>query len=172
MLETLRLKLVPLSHDQLLLYKNDPQALAGNLEVRYLERQHDPATIHDLEEAIEFWISNTKKYKAHFQWYTNWEIILKAEQLAIGGIGFAGLPDESGKSMIGYGLDTRFHGRGYATEALTALIGWGFTNNDLATIIADTPLQNIPSQRVLTKNGFVETNRDAELIHWILPRPE
>jgi ribosomal-protein-alanine N-acetyltransferase len=61
MLETLRLKLVPLSHDQLLLYKNDPQALAGNLEVRYLERQHDPATAHDLEEAIEFWIKQHEK---------------------------------------------------------------------------------------------------------------
>jgi ribosomal-protein-alanine N-acetyltransferase len=172
MLETLRLKLVPLSHDQLLLYKNDPQALAKNLDVRYVERQHDPATAHDLEEAIEFWINNTKKHQPHFQWYTNWEIILKSEQLAIGGIGFAGLPDESGKSMIGYGLDTRFHGCGYATEALTALIGWGFTNNDLVTIIADTPLRNTPSHRVLIKNGFVEANRDTELIHWILPRAE
>jgi RimJ/RimL family protein N-acetyltransferase len=170
MLETLRLKLVPLSHEQVLLYKNDPQMLAMNLGVRYLERHHDPATIHDLHEAIEFWLNNTREHQPHFQWFTNWEIILKSEQVGIGGIGFAGLPDDNGKSMVGYGLDTRFHGCGYATEALTALIGWGFFNKDLTSIIADTPLQNIPSQKVLLKNAFRETDRDADLIHWILPR--
>ena len=111
MLETHRLILVPLTHDQLLLYKYDPPALAKNLGVQYTERQHDPATMGDLAEALEFWISQTFLQSHRFEWYTNWEIILKEEPLAIGGIGFSGFPDEEGKSfeVAAYGRDiTRY----------------------------------------------------------------
>jgi ribosomal-protein-alanine N-acetyltransferase len=170
MLETTRLKLVPLQHEQLILLKNNPRALAENLNVRYIERQGDPATAADVEEAIEFWIKNTKEHRAHFEWFTNWEIILKEENVSIGGIGFAGLPNENGQSMTGYGLDIRYHQRGIATEALKAIIPWAFKNENLKTIIADTPLLNFGSHRVLQKNGFMECSRDETLIHWELPK--
>ena len=170
MLETSRLKLVPLTHAQLLLYKSNPEELANSLKVKYIERQHDPLTINDLEDAIEFWITNTLLHADHFEWFTNWEILLKHERLAIGGIGFAGVPDEEGKSIVGYGLDIRFHGHGYATEALAALLKWGFVRESLKTVIADTPLKNIPSQKVLIKNQFNEIGRDETLIHWSLNR--
>ena len=170
MLETSRLKLVPLTHEQLLLYKNHPQALAETLNVQYIERQNDPSVAADLEEAIGFWTKNTKKHRAHFEWFTTWEIILKEENVAVGGIGFSGLPDADGKSMTGYGLDMRFYGRGIATEALSAMITWGFQNKDLTKIIADTPLQHMASQRVLLKNNFTESSRDETLVHWTLNR--
>ncbi|HEY0743883.1 MAG TPA: GNAT family N-acetyltransferase [Chryseosolibacter sp.] len=170
MLVTQRLHIVPLAHNQLLLYKSDPKALAENLNIDYLERQSDPATAKDVEEAIEFWINNTAAYPNQFEWFTNWEIILARENVAIGGIGFAGLPDEEGKTMVGYGLDVRFHGQGIATEALGALIEWGFYNPNLNRIIADTPVKHIASQKVLQKNNFVETHRDIDLIHWSLVR--
>jgi ribosomal-protein-alanine N-acetyltransferase len=166
MLETTRLKLVPLTHEQLLLYKNDPKTLAENLKVNYIEREGDPKTAADLEEAIEFWLAKTQEHAEYFQWYTNWEIILKEGNVGIGGIGFAGVPDTEGKSMIGYGLDIRFHEKGYATEALHALLEWGFKNPALKIVIADSPLENIPSHKVLIKNGFSETGRDDKLIHW------
>ena len=101
MIKTKRLKIVPLSHEQLLLYKNDPPSLAEAMGVHYLERQNDPATANDLQEAIEFWIQNTLEHRDTFEWYTNWEIILLTEQVAIGGIGFAGAPNEEGTSEIG-----------------------------------------------------------------------
>lgn len=170
MLETTRLKLVPLTHGQLLLYKNDPEALAHSLGIRYLERQNDPAVANDLQEAIEFWIAKTKQHPENFEWFTNWEIILNDENVSVGGIGFAGLPDVDGKSMTGYGLDMRYYGRGIATEALAAMIQWGFNNPSLQTILADTPLLHVASQRVLIKNNFVEGTRDELLIHWSLNR--
>lgn len=166
MLETNRLILVPLTHEQLLLYKYDPPALAKNLGVHYVERQHDPATVGDLAEALEFWISQTFLQSHRFEWYTNWEIILKEEPLAIGGIGFSGFPDEDGKTMVGYGLDVRYHGKGYASEALQAMLTWGFRYPALTTVVADAPLKHIASHRVLIKNGFVETHRDDQLTHW------
>jgi [ribosomal protein S5]-alanine N-acetyltransferase len=170
MLETTRLKLVPLTHAQLQLYKNDPPALAMDLGVKYEVRQNDPAVAKDLEEAIEFWLGKTQTYSQAYEWYTNWEILLKHEGLAIGGIGFAGLPDDDGKSMVGYGLDIRYHSQGYATEALQALVSWGFAHDTLKAIVADTPVGNIPSHRVLIKNKFNEYSRDQELIHWRLNR--
>lgn len=170
MLETTRLKLVPLTHAQMLLYKNNPEALAKTLQVQPLERQNDPSVAVDLEDAIGFWTEQTKKHPEHFEWFTTWEIILKSENVAVGGIGFSGLPDEDGKSMTGYGLDIRYFGRGIATEALQAMIGWGFQHKDLKTIIADTPLHHIASQRVLIKNNFVEHSRDEMLVHWCLNR--
>jgi [ribosomal protein S5]-alanine N-acetyltransferase len=170
MLETTRLQLVPLTHAQLLLYKNDPPSLYDNLGVLYQDRQHDPATIGDVAEALEFWISHTLKYPEQFEWYTNWEIILKNEQLAIGGIGFAGFPDELGVTMVGYGLDMRYHSNGYATEALEALIAWASSEPALKSIVADTPVLHTASHRVLIKNSFVETHRDDLLAHWKLDR--
>jgi RimJ/RimL family protein N-acetyltransferase len=170
MLETSRLKLVPLTHDQLLLYKNDPRALAEELNLDFLDRIHDPATLPDIAEALEFWITHTWTYRDNFAWFTNWEIILKDAKHSIGGIGFAGLPDSEGKTIVGYGLDLRYHGQGFATEALQALIQWGFLNPVLQRIIAETPLSNIPSQRVLQKNDFYEKSRDQKLIRWQLDR--
>jgi ribosomal-protein-alanine N-acetyltransferase len=170
MLETSRLKLVPLTHEQLILFKNNPQALAENLGLRYLERQNDPSVQPDLEEATEFWIKNTKKHYLQFEWYTTWEIIFKEENVAVGGIGFSGLPDQHGKSMTGYGLDMRYFRRGIATEALSAIIPWAFRNSDLKKIIADTPLLHTASQRVLLKNNFKEASRDETLVHWELNR--
>jgi RimJ/RimL family protein N-acetyltransferase len=161
---------VPLTHELLLLYKNDPQQLAKELSVQYLERQHDPATINDVMEATDFWINSTLAYPHDFEWFTSWEIIVKEEAVAIGGIGFAGLPDEDGKSMVGYGLDMRYHKRGYATEALKAILEWGFKNPQLKCVIADTALKHTSSQNVLIKNGFQESGRSEHFVHWYLNR--
>ncbi len=171
MLETSRLKLVPLSHEQLLLFKSNPQELATALNINYIERQNDPAVATDIEEAIEFWIKSTAEHRDIFQWYTNWEIILKESNLAIGGVGFAGFPDEAGNSIVGYGLDIRFHGKGYATEALATLLAWGFTKPELLVASAETNVGNLPSQRVLIKNGFNELSRDETLAKWQLKKP-
>lgn len=161
---------MPLTHEHMLLYKNNPEALAKMLGTHYLERQNDPSVANDITEAIEFWTNQTKNHPEHFEWFTNWEIILKEENVAIGGIGFSGLPDEAGKSMTGYGLDIRYYGRGIATEALQAMITWGFKNKNLRTIIADTPVAHLASQRVLIKNNFVDSSRDETLVHWSLNR--
>jgi [ribosomal protein S5]-alanine N-acetyltransferase len=166
MLETTRLRLVPLTHELLILYKNNPVQLAKALSINYIEKQNDPATATDLNEAIDFWLNSTLANPEKFQWFTTWEIILKQENISIGGIGFAGSPNEEGKTMVGYGLDIRYHNRGYATEALQALLQWGFSHNELKRILSETPLQNIGSQKVLLKNGFSETHRDGQLIHW------
>jgi RimJ/RimL family protein N-acetyltransferase len=170
MLRTQNLGLVPLKHEQTKLYKYDQRLLAEQLGVNYLEPQNDPSTAADLTEATEFWITGTLDNPDHFEWYTNWLIILSDEKIIIGGIGFAGRPDTNGSTMVGYGLDVRFHGKGYATEALQAMIKWAFSHPSLNCLTAETPKNNPASQRVLEKNGFDKSEMKDELITWKLVR--
>lgn len=169
MIETTRLKLVPLSHEQLLLYKNDLPGLAKELGIEYMERQYDPAVATDLAEALEFWIRTTAANR-FYQWTTNWEVISKGENISVGGIGFAGYPDPDGKTAVGYGLDVRFHGNGYATEALAGLLKWGFGHPVLRMVTAETSANHVASQRVLIKNGFIRMKSESGITSWILTR--
>jgi RimJ/RimL family protein N-acetyltransferase len=75
----------------------------------------------------------------------------------VGGIGFAGLPDDEGATEIGYALDEKFRGKGIATEAVQVLSEWAFKDTGLQIIRAETPVDNVGSQRVLGKNNFQKT---------------
>jgi RimJ/RimL family protein N-acetyltransferase len=83
---------------------------------------------------------------------------------AIGGIGFKGQPD-GGSVEIGYGLVPSARGDGFAAEAVTALLTVA-AENGLSKVIADTALDNIPSERTLIKAGFRLVNTDSELHHY------
>jgi RimJ/RimL family protein N-acetyltransferase len=72
----------------------------------------------------------------------------------IGTAGFFGPPDESGQVTIGYGLVDQQWGNGYGTAAVAGLIEICRRSGSVSTILADTDLDNIASQRVLRKNGF------------------
>lgn len=170
MIETSRQRLVPLSHELLQLFKNDHTSLAQNLQIDKVEPHDDPETMPHLLEAIEFWLDKTSQYRDHYEWYTNWLIIIKDQNVAIGGIGFTGQPDIKSETMVGYGVNSAYAGKGYATEALRGLIQWGFANPLLKTILADTPLEHVASHKVLLKNSFTENDRDQELVHWKLVR--
>jgi RimJ/RimL family protein N-acetyltransferase len=93
-----------------------------------------------------------------------YQIRRQSDGLAIGGVGFKGPPD-GGVVEIGYGLVPSARGQGYATEALGALVqiaaGLG-----VATIRADTDLDNVASQRTLEHAGFYQVRAVSELCHY------
>jgi RimJ/RimL family protein N-acetyltransferase len=73
-------------------------------------------------------------------------------------IGFCGLNaeqvDGAREVEIGYRLDPRYWGMGLATEAVDAVLRYGFETLALASIIAIVQPQNLTSIRVLHKVGF------------------
>lgn len=77
----------------------------------------------------------------------------------IGEVGFlegrrAMVPSIEGTLETGWVLSPEAHGKGYATEALTAVVGWGearFPDQTMTCIIAT---ENGPSLRVAAKLGF------------------
>jgi len=52
--------------------------------------------------------------------------------------------------------------KGYAPEAVSALLDWAFSQNDVTRIIAETLHDGIPSQKVLLKNGFQFIGKGSE----------
>jgi RimJ/RimL family protein N-acetyltransferase len=79
-----------------------------------------------------------------------WAISRNGE--AIGGIGIH--PDRMEHPELGYWLGEPYWGKGYATEAATALIAHAFTEWGLNTLVAGHYWDNHASGRVLTKLGF------------------
>jgi RimJ/RimL family protein N-acetyltransferase len=84
-----------------------------------------------------------------------------ADGRAIGGIGFKGQPVD-GCVEIGYGLAPSARGDGYAAEAVVAVLSLA-AEHGLSRVVADTTLDNIASQRTLSRAGFRLVGADDEL---------
>ena len=65
-------------------------------------------------------------------------------------------PRHSDEVELGYAFYPEFWGQGLATEVARALIEFGFGHLQLGSLVAETTLSNLPSQRVLTKAGFTQ----------------
>jgi len=61
---------------------------------------------------------------------------------------------ESKEVEIAFIIAKSFWGKGYATEAVAAVLDFGFTNRGLSRIVAVTMEENSPSNKVLEKIGF------------------
>ena len=104
-------------------------------------------------------------------WHTVWPIIHNEENRVIGTTGFGGPPNERGEVFTGYWIDERYRNRGYVTEAVQALAQWAFENPDVRAVTANTPEENLASQRVLQKSGFNRRGEYEGNPFWVLERP-
>lgn len=84
----------------------------------------------------------------------------------IGDLGFKGPPDERGVIDVGYSVVREERGKGYATEAVRALIDWAFGNPVVKTITADCEQANPASAAVLEKIGMKRDGKKGHLLHW------
>ena len=62
--------------------------------------------------------------------------------------------DSPGSGVVGYWVDRGRNGRGLATGAVGEILAYAFDALDLHRVEAATLVDNVPSQRVLEKNGF------------------
>jgi ribosomal-protein-alanine N-acetyltransferase len=69
----------------------------------------------------------------------------------IGSAGLKGPPDENGMVEIAYGIVPSYQGRGYTTEATTALLAFAFGSGRVSLVRAHTLPEPNASTRVLTK---------------------
>jgi len=87
-----------------------------------------------------------------------WYVLRRADpafgSLLIGNGGFTGPPDTRGSVELGYSLLPSWHGQGYGTELVAALVSWAFGHARVARVLAVTYPSLIQSIRVLEKNGF------------------
>jgi RimJ/RimL family protein N-acetyltransferase len=154
----------------LLLLKENRASMEKNLNLTISQQIFDPHIQLEIADAIDFWIVKVSQNEENYPWFTNWEVVLKEKNMSIGGIGLTGMPDEQGQVMVGYGMDKTYHNQGFASESLQAISKWVFENPQATSLIAETKADNIASQKVLSKNGFLQVDQKDDLLLWKLER--
>lgn len=97
------------------------------------------------------------------QGWSFWYLINNDDPGELVGIcGFKGRPDAGGSVEISYSVLKPFQRQGYATEAVTALVGWAFSHHNVQEVCAETFPYLRQSIRVLEKNGFKHTGAGSE----------
>jgi ribosomal-protein-alanine N-acetyltransferase len=79
-------------------------------------------------------------------------------------IGHVGLSPARGSVEIGYAIEDRLVGNGFATEAVTAMVQWGTRTLGLPEILGIVAAENASSCRVLEKAGFLRTGGDPKIL--------
>ena len=85
---------------------------------------------------------------------SSWAIVLKSDGPVIGTIGFMWYSAENQSAEVGYSLSRAYWNRGYATQALSAVVRSAFDRLPLYRIEAQHDLRNPASGRVMEKCGF------------------
>jgi RimJ/RimL family protein N-acetyltransferase len=106
------------------------------------------------------------RYVGHWQWmgFGFWAMEEKATGDFAGDVGFAEFkreiePTIQGVPEIGWALPSRAHGKGYATEAVSAVVAWGEAHFGPARTVCLIHPDNGRSIRVAQKCGYRESLR-------------
>lgn len=132
-----------------------------NLEItRHLLAVPHPYTRKD----AEWWIDRNHKM-ARDKKRESYDLAIqhKEDKALIGGIGLASIDYGRGTAEIGYWLNPSYHQKGYMSEAVKAIIDFGFDELKLKRINLKAHTDNDASNALAKKIGFVyeETAKKA-----------
>lgn len=96
----------------------------------------------------------------------NWGITIKGSSKIIGIIGHYRISPENHRAEIGYMSFPETNGKGYMSEAIKAVVAYGFEHMQLHSIEAIIDPDNLASEKVLQKNGFVKEAHILENELW------
>ncbi len=141
MVRTVRLRIHPLSDEEM---------------ARMVEEEADEG----LKQAYgEMW-AGCRANPGRRLWHAVWAMDgVRGER--VGNLSFKGVSAE-GVAELGYGVEKRHRGKGYATEAVKAMVEWAFGHSEIRVVEAETEAGNGASRRVLEKCGFVATGEIGE----------
>lgn len=162
MLETRRLTLIPFSLQLKQAAVKERGRLPEMLGVAVPDAWPGP----DMAQALPFFIEIMQREPAGEVW--DGIIIHKADQVAIGCMGFHGKPNKAGMVEIGYNVIPAYQGEGYATEMAQQIIAWAFQTPGINTITAQCLKDNAGSIRVLEKVGMHRLASKGPMLRWEL----
>lgn len=105
-------------------------------------------------------LNYTKRYLAYLQAryrlgeFYDFALICRADNKMIGTCGFVRFDTANESAEVGYVLNPHYYNQGYATEALRAVLDFGFTTLGLHRIEARYMKDNAASRRVMEKCGM------------------
>ncbi len=85
----------------------------------------------------------------------SWGITIMDSHTLIGSICLWNYSDDNKIAELGYNLDPKYQGKGIMTESLKVVVEFGFQIMKFDTIEAFTDYGNLPSRKLLEKNGFM-----------------
>lgn len=146
-----------------------PTLTTARLRIRQMSKA-DTSAIYDIcrrPESARYveWTEhqNIGETRAYVNWIvdgygkqrsTTWVIELLPEKKVIGTCCFLNIDSYYKTAEIGYCLSSAYWGRGYATEAVWALLWYGFREIGFARIQARVMTENFRSAAVLERIGF------------------
>ena len=95
----------------------------------------------------------------------------------VGDVGISAVDGEPGVAKIGYTIAPAFQGRGYATEAVRALVDYAFGTLGAERVRAFAAAENVPSLRVAENVGLrlverYEHRHGGQVVRYELGRDE
>lgn len=93
-----------------------------------------------------------------------WYMVLKeapGKERVIGSCGFAGPPDDTKSVRLGFALVESHQGKGYATEAVEAVVGWAL-DHGAKRVWSKVPADNEAAVRVLRGAGMAQHGEPAD----------
>ena len=115
---------------------------------KFIKRQ----TPREIQDAIDFVKKIHQTYEQREN--VNWVITLKNDPEMIGSICLWNFSADRKTGEVGYDLHPSFQNKGIMTEALKAVLYFGFYLLNLEKIVAFTHHENENSKNLLIKNGF------------------
>ena len=156
-LQTARLVLrmpVPADADAVFAMRADP------VVQRY--GSHPPWT--DRQTAVD-WIARNAKWMEDGE-SAQFMIERREDGVVVGSCTLFHLDLPCRRAEVGYALALPEWGKGYANEAVGAMLDWGFDHLDLNRVEADIDPRNVPSARALERLGFTHEGHLRE--RWIV----
>ena len=129
------------------------QSYASDPEVcRYVE--WGPNTPDDTRSFLEAMIGTAREVPR-----TSYELAITVDGTVVGGVGLRVRSEEHRRGDVGWVLSREVWGRGYATEAARALLGFGVASLGLHRVEATCDPANTASARVMTRIGMTYEGR-------------
>lgn len=124
--------------------------------------------------ALKFTLDKLRHSPTQATWWLYF-VVLRSDsdgRVLIGSAGYKGPPADDGTVEVGYGILPEYQRRGYASEAVRALVGRAFAVPAVRRVIAETLPELTPLIGVMTKCGFslVEERSEPGVIRYELPR--
>lgn len=141
-LQTKRLLLRPITI-------NDKKNIAKNANDKEISNNTMTIPFPYTEDDAEEWINSLLEPSNNLVWG------ITIDNEVIGAIGIHKIV-ENHKAEIGYWLGRTYWNKGYMTEALNAIIKYGFEQLKLVRLYANVFTHNMGSAKVLEKSGFVK----------------
>lgn len=159
-IQTTRLELIPATAELFRLEASNPLALATPLHAAIPE-DWPPEEVRGM---LGFFADQMDAGVTGDGWGVYYWVTLgddDAPRTLVGSGGFKSKPD-GGSVEVGYGTHAEFQGRGYATEAVSALAQWALFQPGISVVVAEALPENVPSVRVLQNAGFAEVGPGEE----------